>query len=97
MKKKKIILIMLLLIILFNVITPCSSKAVVFWDKWIDDPIYKEPNIIGGSSSDGLDGVINDAEEFENQEGQIIGQNGGTGFKLKQEKLQDFSSSLYVI
>ena len=55
-----------------------------------DTPIYKEPNIIVGSSGSGsLDDMMSDADDFVKQ-----GNNVAT---ISQEQLQNFSQTLYNI
>ena len=55
-----------------------------------DPPIYKEPNIILGSSGSGsLDDMISDADNFVQQGGNVV--------SLNPDQLQTFSQTLYNI
>lgn len=88
MKRKKVLVFLIIsfIITLFFII-PTTSMA--------KDPIYKEPTVnSAGTDKDGLDDMIKDAEKFENQERE-------TGFDIdtgiRQDKLQEFSSSLYSV
>lgn len=88
MKKKNIIIILIFsLILALIVMIPTMSRAD-------DDVIYKEPSVDNsGADKDGLDDMIQDAQDFENRkiedENLVLVDDPG--------KLSDFSSSLYTI
>ena len=87
MKKKNITIILIFsLILALIVMIPTMSRA--------EDVIYKEPSVDNsGTDKDGLDDMIQDAQDFENRkiedENLVLVDDPG--------KLSDFSSSLYTI
>lgn len=87
MKKKNVTMILIFsLIVALIFMIPTISNA--------KDVIYKEPSVnSSGTDKDGLDDMINDAQDFENREieDKNIVQIDDPG------KLSDFSSSLYTI
>lgn len=87
MKKKNVTMILIFsLIVALIFMIPTISNA--------KDVIYKEPSVnSSGTDKDGLDDMINDAQDFENREieDENVVQIDDPG------KLSDFSSSLYTI
>lgn len=100
--KKSVIIIMLfcLIFMTINIIYPKPVLAEGIIDAIVGifnkDRIYYDPGMKDESGGKGLEDMINDANNFENQAGQTLAA-GGTNFSLDTDKLGEFSSSLYTI
>ena len=88
MKRKKLLLFLIfsfIITLIFRIPTKSMAK----------DPIYKEPTVNNaGTDKDGLDDMIKDAQKFENQK---IETRVDIDTGINQDKLQNFSSSLYSV
>lgn len=103
-KSVKIIILLIVFLMLSSIIIPTKVDARTLIDHAIDffrhDRIYKEPgkndNNNGGGS---LDNIIEDAQAFENLDGNTLGTdaNPGTEFQLNTGKLQKASSNVFTI
>ncbi len=97
-KYVKVIILFCLITTCFYIIYPPKVSAITLLDSIADwlkkDRIYKEPGSSSTGSTDSLEDLINDAEEFEEQPGAAIG--GGTAFQINQDELQSVSSNIYT-
>ena len=102
----KIIILFSIITIFFYIMIPTKAYARTLWDVLHQDRIYKEPGVNNGSSTgDDLEGLIQDAEDFENTDGESLGTEGsifgpakqGASLKLNTGNLKNMSSNMYTI